>query len=619
MYTNDKRHRRLVRNTFINFRQNVVAMFFFEIVYKLLALMLIIPLNYYILNRSILKTGSYHITNKDLVAFGLTLPGIVSISLVVLISFIAIFIEMAILTYMANASHKGQQVNLLEAAINCVRLIPRKLSIYMVFIVLLVSVLGPLTGVGLCNSLIKELSIPSFIKIELFKSMGGKIVFGAFMAGIFLIVLRWLLAIPSMIIEETDLRGAFRRGRQIYQQSRFGIMLYLVWWGIVNYLIKFILLLGYVSIVGGVIISFGVYSQQLAQGLIWCALGVFLIGFTILSMITLPLFISFLVELYYDYGSEEMKLRTFDPIDKYENTRLYKGFVMYRKTMISLVIGLFGVMVGVMGWQAVNNNVLEKEIAITAHRGSSLRAPENSLSSIKYAIEEGADYAEIDVMSTVDGQVVLFHDSTLSRIDGTNRKIKDMTLEEAKQVNNGSYFSAQFASERIPSLEEVLGLSKGKIKLNIELKPYGTADPLARQVAALIKANDMEKDVVVSSLSYEAIDDFRKELPLVSVGYIMSFGFGDLTKLDVDFVSVEYSMLSKELVSAMNALGKEVHVWTINDPERAVDVARMRVDNVITDDTQMVHHTFEGMKREDIHLLTWFYEGIAAILKYVRV
>ena len=77
---------------------------------------------------------------------------------------------------------------------------------------------------------------------------------------------------------------------------------------------------------------------------------------------------------------------------------------------------------------------------------------------------------EIDVMTTKDNHVVLFHDHTLKRFDGTNRRIKDMTLAEVRQVDNGSYINKSFEDERIPTLDEVLSVAKGSIQLNIELK-----------------------------------------------------------------------------------------------------------------------------------------------------
>jgi len=273
-----------------------------------------------------------------------------------------------------------------------------------------------------------------------------------------------------------------------------------------------------------------------------------------------------------------------------------------------------------MGVSAVFDKVVDKDIKITAHRGSSLSAPENSISSIKKAIEEKADYVEVDVMTTKDNEVVLFHDSNLKRIDGTNRVIGNMTLEEVKAVDNGSYFSLKFKDEKIPTLKEVFDLAKDNIKLNIELKPMKNNDTLPKEVAKLITEYNMEDEVVVSSLDYDTLQEFKKYNPIVDIGYILTLGVGDFTKLNVDFIAVEYQMLKKELIYAMHALGKEVHVWTINDSERAEEAMEIGVDNIITDTVGLIENTSKKLKeKKDINYLTWIYDGVISIIRYVQI
>ena len=80
-------------------------------------------------------------------------------------------------------------------------------------------------------------------------------------------------------------------------------------------------------------------------------------------------------------------------------------------------------------------------MTITAHRGSSMAAPENTLAAIARAIEDGADYAEIDVQETADGTVVVIHDTDLKRITGLAEKIWDVTYDEVRELDFGSWFS----------------------------------------------------------------------------------------------------------------------------------------------------------------------------------
>ncbi|MEG2290593.1 MAG: glycerophosphoryl diester phosphodiesterase membrane domain-containing protein [Clostridium sp.] len=611
--------RKLIRETYKNFRYNFKSVIFFEVLYKLLAMFIFIPINYLILSKFMSDIGVYNITNKDLLKFGLTPAGVMYISLIVLVSFIAVFMETGILTYMANKSHKQESVSLLEGTVNSIKIIPKAPSLYMVWLVLISAVIGPLTGIGLYNSLIRTLTIPSFIKMELFKSLGGKIFFVVAIIIMIILLLRWILSIPAMVIEEVSLKKAFKSSIKIYKESKFKILGYLISWTIVNYCIKLILLGGFMGI-GTIVLSMLKNIGILGWIATVVMLIIFFCGYIIIDVLTLPLFISFLIEIYYRYRNYDVKERSFTPLSYFEERGIYKFFIKNSNKIIIVTVVIFGIMASGIGASAIFNEVVEKEIKITAHRGSSLKAPENSISALKQAIEDGADYAEIDVMTTKENELVLFHDSTLKRIDGTSRSIGDMTLEEINTVDNGSYFSSEFKDEKIPTLKEIISIAKGKIKLNIELKPRNSEDLLSQYVAKLITDEQMEDEVVISSLDYDNIQQVKAYNPLIEVGYILTFGVGDFTKLDVDFVSVEYQMLKRELVYGMHAIGKKVHVWTINDEERAINAIRLGADNIITDSIETIESVSNNLKEnKDVDYLTWLFDAINSIIKHVNI
>jgi len=116
---------------------------------------------------------------------------------------------------------------------------------------------------------------------------------------------------------------------------------------------------------------------------------------------------------------------------------------------------------------------LEDRVTIVAHRGSSKAAPENTLAAIERAIEDGAHYAEIDVQETADGVVVVLHDTDLKRLTGLDKKIWEATYDEIRELDVGSWFSPEFAGERIPTLLETFEFADRRIPLIIELKLNG--------------------------------------------------------------------------------------------------------------------------------------------------
>lgn len=226
-------------------------------------------------------------------------------------------------------------------------------------------------------------------------------------------------------------------------------------------------------------------------------------------------------------------------------------------------------------------------VQITAHRGHARAAPENTLSAIRKAIDSGADYAEIDVQLTADGQVVLLHDRDFMRVSGDRRRLADLTLAEVEQLDVGSWFSPEFAGERVPNLAEVMELARGRIKLNIELKYYAPDAGLAQAVAAEVAHQHFTHDALVTSFDYAALHTIRQQNPQQRVGIIVAHSIGDLGRLEVDAISVRADHLSPTMLHAAHLLQREVHVWTVNDPAAMSRWIWEGVDNLITSDPDL--------------------------------
>jgi glycerophosphoryl diester phosphodiesterase len=221
-------------------------------------------------------------------------------------------------------------------------------------------------------------------------------------------------------------------------------------------------------------------------------------------------------------------------------------------------------------------------IIVTAHKGFSAVAPENSLSAIRKAIEVGADYAEIDVQQTADGVVVLNHDRDLMRVAGVPRRISEMTLAEVRSADIGRTFSPEFAGEKVPTLAEVIALARDKIKVQIELKFYDRDRKLADTVARLIEREHFESQCVISSLHYDALQRVRRLNPRLRTAAIVTLAIGDIDRLDVDALSVNSRNLSKRLIRAAKARHKDLYAWTVDDPRQMVTLMERGVSNIVT-------------------------------------
>ena len=104
----------------------------------------------------------------------------------------------------------------------------------------------------------------------------------------------------------------------------------------------------------------------------------------------------------------------------------------------------------------VNQLQLDGETAVMAHRGASAAAPENTLAAIQGAIDAGAQYVEIDVQETADGEIVVIHDSDLKKVGGVPLVVGESTLQQLGYTDIGSWFDLSFSDQRIPTLREVL-------------------------------------------------------------------------------------------------------------------------------------------------------------------
>ncbi|MFD2189825.1 glycerophosphodiester phosphodiesterase family protein [Pistricoccus aurantiacus] len=257
-------------------------------------------------------------------------------------------------------------------------------------------------------------------------------------------------------------------------------------------------------------------------------------------------------------------------------------------------------------WGILNSFELRDDVTITAHRGSSLAAPENTLAAISRAYEDGADMVEIDVRFTRDDQVVVFHDNQLRRLTGDPRRLRDVDLKELRGFDVGSWFGDAFVGEGIPTLVEALKSARGKGALMIELKPdRGRSSDLIEAVFGLLDAentaravcrlkprdqgeacgsDDVFDDVRLASLSESVIREVEERRPEVRTTLLAEFILsGTLDRSGFDALGLRYNRINRREVALARRLGYELHAWTTNSPGRMSALIDLGVDNIITD------------------------------------
>ena len=221
---------------------------------------------------------------------------------------------------------------------------------------------------------------------------------------------------------------------------------------------------------------------------------------------------------------------------------------------------------------------------VIAHRGASRAAPENTLSSMKKAIEFGADFAECDVFQTKDGEIVLFHDEEMERTTGKGGMIWDYTLAELKELDAGSWFSEEFKGEPIPTLRQVIQLCKGKIKLNIEVKISGNDPDIAQKVVDIIRSENIGKECMVTSFEKPVIKKIKELAPDLITGFIFDEEHPpDIFEGNWEYVCSKRNIVDEAFVKEAKQKEKKIFVWTVNYPAEMKKFIDLGVDGIITD------------------------------------
>lgn len=228
---------------------------------------------------------------------------------------------------------------------------------------------------------------------------------------------------------------------------------------------------------------------------------------------------------------------------------------------------------------------------IIAHRGASALAPENTLAAFQLALDQGADGIELDVMLSKEGEMVVIHDDSVDRTTNGAGKVADVTLAELKALDAGQ-------GEAIPTLAEVLDRFGGKFLINVELKNYSSMlDGLPVAVAGLVKADNLAESILISSFNPFNLPRFHRRAPESRLGLLTQpgkarSGLGRLFRFDA--LHPYYGDVDADLVQAEHAHGRQVNVWTVDDPEQLQRLAQLGVDAIITNDPLRTREILEA-------------------------
>jgi glycerophosphoryl diester phosphodiesterase len=235
----------------------------------------------------------------------------------------------------------------------------------------------------------------------------------------------------------------------------------------------------------------------------------------------------------------------------------------------------------------------EQVAEVIAHRGASVAAPENTMAAFELAIDQGADWIELDVQEDADGRVIVAHDSDFMKVSGDPLKIWDATASDLVDLDIGSWFDPAFADQRVVTLGEVLEAVGGQAGVVVELKYYGHDQRLEERVVEVVEAAGRQGDVMLMSLKLEGLKTAAALRPGWTRGLLNTVSVGDLTQLDVDFLALNAAAASGATIRRAHERGLRVFVWTINDPVQMSVMLSRGADGLITDEPAIARRVLE--------------------------
>lgn len=226
---------------------------------------------------------------------------------------------------------------------------------------------------------------------------------------------------------------------------------------------------------------------------------------------------------------------------------------------------------------------------VIAHRGGKVWAPENTLSAFRKSLEAKVFGVELDIHRCSSGELVVIHDDDVQRTTNGVGLVKDISFDELRRLDAGSWYSAEFTAERIPLLSEVLQLIDGGLVINIEIKNTPIDYPgIDEDLIELLKGYKHTDKIIVSSFDHNVVHSVAKKASNLQTALLsdsLFYGLQDYAqKVGSKVWHPAFGSLRNDAVQEAHAAGIQVNAWTVNDPREWASAVEMKLDGIVTDD-----------------------------------
>lgn len=586
----------------------------YQIFTKMLEGALLLPFFYWAVQRLLIFGGFKVISNGDILSFirtpygaGILLLGFVFLSL-------AILIEIAgTITISSLVIHKGPEVSFYEIIKTNIKKMPKFLDIGTVILLLYLAVFIPLTGAGITLNFFQNIRIPKFISSEIFanpKYLALYVLMLLLMVGFSIFL---LFTFHFLVIGDERPFQSIKYSFRMVKENFSDLMKYFIGTALINIFLISVIVVCWLFFILYIIENVQIQGAmgRIALIVLWF---IQILGIQFASILFFPFEVHHLTMLFYQFAERTPGFYHLAEKRAKLITKTREHFVDHlfdRKRMI-IIVGVLGIFLAAIPIGIFFRELFYPQAAVKVigHRGGVIGIPENSISAITEAVKQGADAVEIDVQRTKDGEYILNHDNTFSRMAGVRKTSQEMTVKEIKELDLG-YQYPKFKGERVATLEEAIDSVKGKAGLYIELKGSTADKQMVDDVVKMVKEKGVKDSIVLMTLDYNLIKYIEEKYSEIESGFVYFFAVGDPGNFAADQLLLEEDAATRDALDKILGAGKKPIVWTVNDEESMDKFLGEEVHGIVSDNVESLEGRIQAIneKSDQDIILNLFLKG----------
>lgn len=573
----------------------------YQIINKSIFFILLFPLYMFCIDWLIRSTGYETLSSGNIKQVLLTPEGLVIGVLSFAIVLVAIATDItAFVLIEATRQCTGKLPRARDVFINSFKTLPRYLHIGSILLVAYVAIVVPLSGFGISVDIFSGIEIPNFISSTIKNTTSYHIIYIILVTVFSIIGILGIFTFQAVVLENKNpWQGVKRSFSLVYHHGLSLIKPFSIW-------LLVAAILTTITVSGTLFIALipELIDLDLDTRRYWTTAISFIgIGFiTLVTVLFPPVIVQQLTYHFIRITNDESRkivniaLETPHLFPKADtNTSRHPMRSLFLLGMVGLIgIGFASFPISQEFSKAID---YRNSFNIIAHRAGGDLGPENSLEGLEAAIEKGIPWSEVDIQRTKDNQYIINHDSTFKRLSDSDLTSMDLTLNEATKLPVKNLFDEGAEPGHIASLEDLLNLSQGKIKLFLELKGTTADEQMVDDVAAIIKARGMQDQAVIASLDYDIIRYAEETYPEIETGYMYFFSIGEMGDVIGDYLIMEESAATDQRVRTLKAEGRKVVVWTVNTEDSLEKLLFLPIDGIISDHPELIAQALHESKQ----------------------